>query len=321
VDVGGYFDPINADSAGIDLKRLLWVRCIHKANAQSKSSKNQSSSNANAEISGTSIGPSEIHQKRLRSVPQIPSYIVRTPGVDEQQLKPTRQLLCASQERSSGMRKVLDAREDGVNACTRRDESYSSKVNNSKKQRLNPLEQAFKAADILIQNGGFGLIAVDLRSIETKQLAKVPLTTWFRFARVAEKSQTSIIFLTNCPAQNFAGATLHIEVGSISWSDNGVLWSEESTAKQVFNEAAGTDVSSKLGYSATVAANQTVSHLPQGTSDEEVVPARSGSGKKKCVVSHAQIIKGADYAIDIKRGRKPVQSSSPPKFGAVSKWK
>src|SRR6185312_15465516 len=154
VDVGGYFDPINADSAGIDLKRLLWVRCIHKANAQSKSSKNQSSSNANAEISGTSIGPSEIHQKRLRSVPQIPSYIVRTPGVDEQQLKPTRQLLCASQERSSGMRKVLDAREDGVNACTRRDESYSSKVNNSKKQRLNPLEQAFKAADILIQNGG-----------------------------------------------------------------------------------------------------------------------------------------------------------------------
>src|SRR5262249_51819792 len=47
-------------------------------------------------------------------------------------------------------------------------------------QRLKPLEQAFKAADILLQNGGFALIAVDLGNIDEKLIRKVPLTTWFR---------------------------------------------------------------------------------------------------------------------------------------------
>src|SRR5499433_2017259 len=63
------------------------------------------------------------------------------------------------------------------------------------KQRMRPLEQAFKAADILVQNGGFGLIAVDLGNVEDKQVRKVPLATWFRFARVVEKMPTALVFM------------------------------------------------------------------------------------------------------------------------------
>ncbi len=33
-------------------------------------------------------------------------------------------------------------------------------------RRLKPVEQAFKAADILVQNGGFGVIAIDLGNVE-----------------------------------------------------------------------------------------------------------------------------------------------------------
>ena len=86
------------------------------------------------------------------------------------------------------------------------------------RQRLSPLEQAFKAADILVQNGGFGLIAVDLGNVEDKQVRKVPLATWFRFARVVEKMPAALVFLLPFPAaQSCAGLTLRLECAEPLW--------------------------------------------------------------------------------------------------------
>lgn len=82
-----------------------------------------------------------------------------------------------------------------------------------------PLEQAFKATDILVQNGGFALIAVDLGNIEEKQVRRVPLTTWFRFARVVEKMPAALVFLLSYPgAQSCAGLTLRLSGAEASWS-------------------------------------------------------------------------------------------------------
>lgn len=93
-----------------------------------------------------------------------------------------------------------------------------------KKHRLKPLEQAFKVADILVQNGGFGLIAVDLSNIEERHIRKIPLTTWFRFARVVEKMPTALAFLTTYPAaQSCAGLTLHMAGGEPCWAGPGTV--------------------------------------------------------------------------------------------------
>lgn len=93
-----------------------------------------------------------------------------------------------------------------------------------RKQRLKPLEQAFKAADILVQNGGFGLIAVDLGNVDEKLVRKVPLTTWFRFARVVEKMPAALVFLLPCPAaQSCAGLTLRLECAEPGWSSEGKI--------------------------------------------------------------------------------------------------
>lgn len=84
--------------------------------------------------------------------------------------------------------------------------------------RLSSLEQAFKSADILLQNGGFRLIAVDLGDITERALRKVPLTTWFRFARVVEKTDTALLFLSAYPAaQSCAGLTLDIRTVNACW--------------------------------------------------------------------------------------------------------
>src|SRR5258708_35093944 len=52
------------------------------------------------------------------------------------------------------------------------------------KRGMRSLELAFKAADILVQHGRFGLIAVDLGNIDERLIKKERLTTWCRFARV-----------------------------------------------------------------------------------------------------------------------------------------
>src|SRR5262245_36960740 len=85
-------------------------------------------------------------------------------------------------------------------------------------RRKPQLEQAFKAADILVQNGGFALIAVDLGNIEEKLVRRVPLTTWFRFARVVEKMPAALVFLLSYPAaQSCAGLTLRLGDAEPDW--------------------------------------------------------------------------------------------------------
>ena len=77
--------------------------------------------------------------------------------------------------------------------------------------KLPPLEQAFKVADILLQSGGFGLIAVNLTGIPERVVRKVPLSSWFRFSRVIEKFPAALVFVAEEPhATSCAGLVLRV---------------------------------------------------------------------------------------------------------------
>jgi recombination protein RecA len=83
------------------------------------------------------------------------------------------------------------------------------------RMKLPPLEQALKVADILLQSGGFGLIAVNLCGIPERVLRKVPLSTWFRFSRVIEKFPAALVFVAEQPhATSCAGLVLRVAAGS-----------------------------------------------------------------------------------------------------------
>jgi recombination protein RecA len=87
-----------------------------------------------------------------------------------------------------------------------------------KEREMKAVEQAFKAADILIQSGGFGVIAIDLGNVDERLIRKIPLTTWFRFARVMEALPTAlVIMLPYSAAQSCAALTLIME-SSAEWS-------------------------------------------------------------------------------------------------------
>jgi len=80
-------------------------------------------------------------------------------------------------------------------------------------QGMKSVEQAFKAADILIQNGGFGVIALDLGNVDEKLIRKIPLTTWFRNLWMLKAVETGGFqrykFDYSCCSRDCAGHKLH----------------------------------------------------------------------------------------------------------------
>jgi recombination protein RecA len=89
------------------------------------------------------------------------------------------------------------------------------------RQKLSPLEQAFKVTDILVQNGGFGLIVIDLSTIPERAVRGVPLASWFRFGRVVEKQRIALVFVEQrTHAASCAGLVLHLKTKPAVWLGN-----------------------------------------------------------------------------------------------------
>ncbi len=86
------------------------------------------------------------------------------------------------------------------------------------RQKMPPLEQAFKATDMLLQSGGFGLIVMDLSGVPDRVVRKVPLTSWFRFSRVVEKQNVALVVLQQrSHAASCAGLVLECKTTSAVW--------------------------------------------------------------------------------------------------------
>src|SRR5215469_15787776 len=80
------------------------------------------------------------------------------------------------------------------------------------RQRMeDPVEQALRAADLLLQSSGFGLVAIDLAGVSLKLARRIPLTTWFRFRRAVENTPTILLVIgeRSC-AQSCASLSLQL---------------------------------------------------------------------------------------------------------------
>ena len=60
-------------------------------------------------------------------------------------------------------------------------------------------EHAMRAADLLIQAGGFGVVALDLIEARPRELARIPPTAWFRFRRAIEPTPAVLLVLADRP--------------------------------------------------------------------------------------------------------------------------
>ena len=80
-------------------------------------------------------------------------------------------------------------------------------------------EHALKAADLLIQGGGFGLVVMDLGDTPPQTARRISLTSWFRLRRAVEHTPTVLLSMAR-QSNAKTCASLVIECGrqEESWS-------------------------------------------------------------------------------------------------------
>ncbi|MEK6320231.1 MAG: hypothetical protein AABN33_00970 [Acidobacteriota bacterium] len=80
------------------------------------------------------------------------------------------------------------------------------------------VEHAIKATDLLLQSGGFGLIALDLGDITPQQSRRIQLSWWFRFSRAIENTPTALLVISRDPnARSCASLVLELNRESAEW--------------------------------------------------------------------------------------------------------
>ena len=76
-------------------------------------------------------------------------------------------------------------------------------------------DRALKAMNLVLQAGGFGLVAFDLADVRGPALRQFPHTTWMRIARIVEGSLTVAMLIgAEHIARSPGGATIVLERGS-----------------------------------------------------------------------------------------------------------
>ena len=67
------------------------------------------------------------------------------------------------------------------------------------------VDRALKTLNLVLQAGGFGVVAIDLADVPLTALRQIPFTTWMRVQRVIEGSDTACVLLTSEPLARSAG--------------------------------------------------------------------------------------------------------------------
>ena len=85
--------------------------------------------------------------------------------------------------------------------------------------RCKNVDQALRATELLIQGGGFGMIALDFGDTPSKIVRYVPLQVWFRFRRAVESTPTILVLLEQeSNAKTCASLVLHLGMHETRWS-------------------------------------------------------------------------------------------------------
>ena len=85
------------------------------------------------------------------------------------------------------------------------------------KSDMTRMAQALKVTDLLLQSGGFGLIAIDLGELPHGTSRRIPLASWFRFRRAVENTPTVLLVISQAPcARTCASLLLRLEASIVN---------------------------------------------------------------------------------------------------------
>jgi recombination protein RecA len=213
VDVSDTLHPESAAAIGIDLSRLLWVRCgVSPAKEPSPDFSRrglraaEKTPKAKTELPQAGGGHPRMEAKGLSAaVSDLLGSAITAPRCAEPLHKPR-------PEPKRQDRQLTPFPADTIKPAPRR-KSWSR------------LEQGLRVTDLLLQAGGFSCIVMDMGSLNAEYASRVPLATWFRFRAAAERLQSNVLLLTQYAcSKNSAGVVLRLDPGSVP-SDGSTIFS------------------------------------------------------------------------------------------------
>ncbi len=196
IDVSDNFHAESAAAAGIDLARLLWVRCGTVAARQPASyqfalpDKYLIPTPAKQGLHGGGFGPHPRNEMKGLSdaVNDLLKFQVTAPRCAEP--LPRRQAEHKTFE--PNLRSL-------ARKATRRTQPNKPWAR---------IEQALGVTDLLLQGGGFSAIVLDMGDVAPEYAARVELSVWFRYRAAVERTQASLLLLTRHPCAKSAGELL-----------------------------------------------------------------------------------------------------------------
>jgi recombination protein RecA len=205
IDVSNAFHPESAASVGIDLKRLLWVRCGVSRNLDT-----QHSSSPSVALLSKYFVPPPI-KKGLHGGSFGPHPRTEVKGMSDAVggfLKPaTIAPRCAEPQRREPVQLHRFVPDPLL-------QPKHSRKTGRPDRPLTRIEQALRVTDLILQGGGFSAIVLDMGSIAPEHASRIPLATWFRYRAAAERTQTSFVLLTqHASAGSSARLVLRLQDG------------------------------------------------------------------------------------------------------------
>jgi hypothetical protein len=80
------------------------------------------------------------------------------------------------------------------------------------------VEHAFKAADLILHAGGFGVVVLDLARIGERAANRIPISYWYRFRRAIENTPTILALVEkNALARSCAALMLDLKRDATHW--------------------------------------------------------------------------------------------------------
>jgi len=231
VDVSDSLDPVSLAAAGVDLPRLLWVRCGDtpgkKPAAESSffdsPEEKEHTQKVLQQANGKKIhGQFWTHPRdQIRGIENaIPSLLhVKPEGKESARIHVVKKFIETKQTEKKQSEKQQAEKAQGV---LLRDTFFQTAGMRDRIAPAKPwkrLEQALKTTDLLLHSGGWGVIVVDLADISWVDARRINLSVWFRFRRELENTKTILLLLgeESC-AKSCASLVLRCERREESWS-------------------------------------------------------------------------------------------------------
>ena len=80
-------------------------------------------------------------------------------------------------------------------------------------------ERALKVTDLIVQGGGFGMVAMDLGQTPPEIARRIPPASWFRFRHAVQNSRSVLLVIEQAPfARSCAALSLETRRDAIVWS-------------------------------------------------------------------------------------------------------